>query len=90
MQYAGTVNDFGDAVFLLVGHEVHAAHAGQGMNFLDQIDAKLAPFASAVLSAGHAFDDDVRDVNAGDMSAHVLGGLGRAQRAHSHENEDFA
>src|SRR5258707_4362637 len=50
----------------------------------------MAAFAGLVLRAIETRDDGVRDVHAGDVLAHPLRRLRRAQRADAGENEDLA
>src|SRR5579883_3506289 len=87
VEHAGAFDDFRDALFLTVRHHMNPADSGDGADFLDEIDAEIAPFARGVSRARHARDDGVRDVQAGDVCAHPLRRLGGAQRTDADQDE---
>src|SRR5579862_11322 len=87
VEYPGALDDLGDGVFLAERHDVHAVHALDGADLLDEIDAQLTPFGGLVLRAAQARDHGVRNVHAGHVRADPLGRLGRAQRAHADQDE---
>src|SRR5579862_4889657 len=75
-EHAGTVDDLCHGFLLAVGHQVHAVHAPDGADFLDQLDAHIAPLAHRVAGAGEPLDQRIGNMHARNVRADPLGRLG--------------
>ena len=53
-EYAGTLDDLGDGVFLAEGHDVHTVDALDSANLLDEIDAELTALGRRIRSSREA------------------------------------
>jgi hypothetical protein len=71
-------------------HDVHAADAADLADRLNQLDADVDSLARLIRSALEPRDRRIRNMHAGDVLAHPLGGLCRAQRADAGENINLA
>jgi len=69
---------------------MHAADAADLANGLNHLDADIESLASLILGAAQTRDQRVRNMHAGDVLAHPLCRLCRAQWADACENMDLA
>src|SRR5262249_44268289 len=84
---AGRDDDLGDELLLAVGHDVHAGHARDLADLLDELDAKLLALALLVGGPFEALDHGIRNMDPGNVLPHPTSRPGRSQRPDADQDE---
>ncbi len=83
------MHDFGDKLFLAVGHDMNAGHAFDFLDLIDDVDADPFAFGLLVLGTFQPLDNGVGNMHARYVRAHPFGRPRRSQRADTAHDETF-